>query len=583
MTLSQRILNALGLGALRRLFSEFRPYRGRLGLVLALGIVIAAIQPVSVKLTQDIIDGLKLGEVSKTLKYVPIFLIVLFAINGLAKYFYNTVRRFISERIVVNLRDKIYNKYLDLPMPELERRRSGEMLGNLQNDLAQISTGMDTLCDVLREPFTFLGLIATAFYCDWRLTLITLGAAPLVVFLFDRSGSAVKRYTQKNLAEFADLMSLSQETLSGARIVKVFRLERLLLVKFRHIHEKYFKTLWKSIRVQEISTPAVEFIGALLMAGVIYYGSQRAAQGLLTSGQLIAFIIAIGLAQMPIKKLNNAYLKLKSAEAAVDRVYGLLELQVPHGTSHAESAPVFNSSIRFEGVSLSYGEKNALDNVSFEVKKGEVIALVGPSGSGKSSLVNLLPRLYEATKGTITVDGRDTRTMSLASLRSLFSFVTQDIFLFHDTIYENIRFGRPDASREEIVDAARRAHCLDFIAKGPAGFETVIGDRGLCLSGGERQRVAIARAILSGAPLLILDEATSSLDSQSEALVQEALEELMVGKTTFLVAHRFSTIQKADRIYVLEAGRIRESGSHGELLANAGLYQSLYRRQSLPI
>lgn len=572
----------LGWGVLRRLLPEFRPYRGRLLLVLALGLVIAAIQPVCVKLTQDIVDGLRLGGASEALRKVPVLLVVLFAVNGGAKYLYNTIRRFVSESVVVSLRDRLFSKYLHLPMPELERRRAGQMASALQNDLVQISTGMDTVYDALREPFTFVGLIATAFYCDWRLTLATLAVAPLVISLFDRSGAAVKRYTERNLAQFGDLMALGQEAIVGARIVKVFRLEGALSGRFRRIHQAFFQTLWKSIKVQEISTPAVEFIGALLMAGVIYYGSYRASQGLLTSGQLIGFIIAIGLSQMPIKKLNNAYLKLKAAEAAVDRVFAVLEIEGAEAPPSDEGELRFRESIRFEGVSLRYGEKSALESVSFEVKRGEVLALVGPSGSGKSSIVNLLPRLYEITEGSISIDGRDIRTMSLPSLRSLFSFVTQDTFLFHDTIRENIRFGRLEASDREIEEAAQRAHCLDFIRRCPKGFDTSIGDRGLLLSGGERQRIAIARAILAAAPLLILDEATSSLDSDSEAVVQEALEELMEGKTTFLVAHRFSTIQRADRILVLDRGRVREAGTHGELISGDTLYAGLYRRQSLP-
>jgi ATP-binding cassette, subfamily B, bacterial MsbA len=583
MPLSLWILDKLGLSSLRRLFAEFRPYQGRLGVVVGLGIVIAAIQPASIRLTQQIIDGLKLGQANEALRTIPFILIGLFLLSGLAKYFYNTIRRYIAEKIIISLRDRLYGKYLELPMPELEARRSGDMLSTMQNDLAQIATGMETLCDVLREPFTFLGLLGAAFYCDWRLTLFTLLAAPFIVFLFDRSGRAVRRYMDRNLVFFGDLMALSQETIAGARIVKTFRLEALLREKFRAIHDRYFTTLWKTVRVQEISTPAVEFMGALLMAGVIYYGSHRASQGLLTSGQLIAFIIAIGLCQMPIKKLNNAYLRLKVAEAAVQRVYGTLELPVPSLGNHAEREVTFKDSIRFENVLLRYGAKTALDGVSFEVKRGEVLALVGPSGSGKSSIVNLLPRLYEATSGRVLIDGRDTKEMSLPSLRALFSFVTQDIFLFHDSIYENIRFGRPEATREQIIEAARRSHCLDFIGRCPQGLDTVIGDRGLCLSGGERQRIAIARAILADAPLLILDEATSSLDSHSEALVQEALEELMEGKTTFLVAHRFSTISRADRILVLEHGRIHQAGTHADLVASEGLYQGLYRRQSLPI
>ena len=481
----------------------------------------------------------------------------------------------------MRLRSALFRKYLMLPLSAIDEKRSGEMLSSFQSDMHQIGNGLDTFCDLLKEPFTFLGLMGMAFYCDWRLTACTLVVAPLVAFSFSRSGAAVKRYSAKNLGLLSDLMSLCQESLLGARVIKVFTLEKPLTEKFSSTHEAYFSTTRKSIKVQELATPVVELIGAILMAALITYGAHRIAMGELTAGQLVAFIVSVGLAQMPIKQLNNVMLKLKTAEAAAERIYRLLDEPESDGLrvgTVRKSALV--SGIRFEGVGLTYGEKIALQGIDFEVKVGDCVALVGQSGSGKSSLVNLLPRLYDFTSGRIFIDGIDLRQILLQDLRSMISFVTQDTFLFNDTIYENIRYGLPQADRKMVERAAELAHCTDFIGRCANGFQTKIGDRGVCLSGGERQRLAIARAILKGAPILVLDEATSSLDSHSEALVQSALDELMFGKTTFLVAHRFSTVRRANRIYVLEQGRIRESGTHHELMEHKGVYSNLFLRQA---
>ena len=567
--------------AFRRLTDEFRPYRAQLGVIFGLGLIISAIQPATVKISQQIIDGLQQKTDPAIFRWVPALLILVFAVSGLAKYFHNSIRRKLTEQVLQKLRSSLFRKFLLLPLRVVDRRKTGEMLASIQNDLSLIGSGIDTFCDLLKEPFTFLGLMGVAFYCDWRLSMATLLVAPLVAFSFSRSGSAVKRYSAKNLEYFAELMSLSQESLVGSRVIKVFRLEAVLLDKFRRIHDSYFKTIWKSIQVQELATPIVELIGAVLMAVVVYYGSYRIAAGELTAGGLVAFIIALGLAQMPIKQLNNAFLKIRAAEAAAERVYELLDVAdsglLRSGTTRKTE---FVDKIEFRNVCLSYEEKVALDGISFEVRAGECIALVGHSGSGKTSLVNLLPRLYEVTRGNITIDGTDIRDIFLADLRGLISFVTQDTFLFNDTILENIRYGRPEASDSEVARAAELAHCLEFIEKSPKGFFTRIGDRGLCLSGGERQRVAIARAILKGSPILVLDEATSSLDSHSEQMVQSALDELMHDKTTFLVAHRFSTVRRADKIFVLEDGRVKENGTHENLLGQGGIYTGLFEIQA---
>lgn len=566
-----------------RILAEFGLYKPQVALIIFLGLVISAIQPLSVRLSARIIDELHAGMNPEFFRWFPIAIILIFLASGLAKYFYMTTRRYVGEKILTRLRVGLFKKYLVLPMSVIDQSRTGDMLSSIQNDLAQIASGLDTYCDLLKEPFTFLGLLGMAFYCDWRLALSTLIVAPLVAFLFSRSGAAVKRYSARNLALFSDLLSLSQESLVGARVVKVFRLEGPLFEKFQAVHDRYFKTMWKSIRVQELSTPVVEFIGALLMAGVMIYASYRISAGTLTKGQLVAFLLALGLAQMPLKQINNAYLKIKGAEAAADRVYALLDSpELVEKPSGARRVNDLKKGIVFDRVSLHYGEKEALRNVSFTVNKGECVAFVGHSGSGKSSIANLLPRLYEPSGGSILLDGTDIRELFVDDLRNLFSFVTQEVFLFNDTLYENIRYGKPEASEAEITDAAELAHCMDFIRNRPLGFQTRIGDRGACLSGGERQRVAIARAFLKGAPILVLDEATSSLDSQSERVVQEALERLMAGKTTFLITHRFSTILRAGKIFVLDRGQIRQSGTHEQLLTEDGIYHGLYEKQVIP-
>jgi len=563
-----------------KLFREFKPYRGRVAIVVALGLVISAIQPLSVRLSQKILDELQRGVDNDWIRWVPGMLVLLFFVSGIAKYLHQTVRRYMAENIIIRLRSGLFERYLYLPMSFVDSQRTGELMARAQNDLEKIASGIDTLCDLLREPFTFFGLLGVAFYYDWRLTLCTLLVAPLVGLLFSRSGNSVKRYSMRNLQQFSDLMSICQESLVGSRVVKIFTLEPTLLRKLEQIHARYLATVWKSIRVQEMAVPLVEFVGALLMAGVIAYGGTRIASGALTAGELVGFIIAIGLAQMPIKKLNNSYLKIKAAEAAAERVYEVLDRpEALRQISGDRRIQAFENSIVYQDVALEYGAKVALKGVSFEVARGQCVAFVGPSGSGKTSIVNLLPRLYDFSRGEIFIDGVGIRQFVLEDLRKLISVVTQDTFLFHDSIYENIRYGRPGASDDEIAAAAEAAYCTDFIAALPGRMDFKIGDRGACLSGGEKQRVAIARAILKDAPILILDEATSSLDTQSEGIVQKALDRLMTGRTSLVVAHRLSTVRKAQKIFVVDQGRIEQVGSHDHLVGSQGIYRTLFEHQ----
>lgn len=571
--------------ALRRLFFEYWTQRGPLILAVFLGFLISAVQPLAVRVMEQIVDQLKADQIpADFFRWVPAVILSLFFVSGLAKYFHNTIRRSINERVLARLRETLFSKYVNLPLSVVDKSRTGEWLAALQNDLSAVSQGVELIFDLFKEPVTLLGLMAVACYYDWKLTFAAIFAIPVVGLVFAKSGSAVKRYSARNLGQFSDLLSVAQESLVGMRVVKVFQLQSVLQRKFSDIQNTYLKTAIKSIRVQEITTPLVEFVGASLMAVFILYGAHRIAAGLLTPGELVAFVMAFGLAQMPLKKINDANMKLRTAEAAAERIYRLLD--IPQDVEHREGSrriSHFERGIVYRNVGMEYPGQVALRDLSFEVAPGQCVAFVGKSGSGKTTAVSLLPRFYEFQRGNILVDGTDIREIHLDDLRSLISYVTQDTFLFHDTIFENIRYGRPSATRSEVERAAEMAHCMDFVRAKPDGLDTRIGDRGVQLSGGERQRIAIARAFLKASPILILDEATSSLDSHSEALVQEALDDLMRGRTTLLVAHRFSTVKSADKILVFESGAVREAGTHSELLKAPGTYSRLYHQQYTPL
>ncbi len=565
--------------AIRRLLVELKDRKLVIGIVLLLGLVIAAVQPVALRVTEQVIDELRKGQISAYLRRIPFLFIAIFAVSGFAKYFHNSLRRVLSEEVLVRIRARLFNKFLISPIPHLDNQKSANLLAGFQNDLTQISQGLETMTMGLKEPFTFIGLIATAFYCDVWLTLGTLLTAPLIIWLFSWSGAAVKRYSTSGLIHFSELLVVVSDALTGIRVVKAFHLEPMLREKLAYVQARYFDVLKKSIRVQEVATPAVEFVGSLLIAGVITYGAYRVESGAMTAGKLIAFMIAIGLAQMPIKQLNNCWLKLKAAEAAAERIYAMLDGPEEVWAPQTVRVNRFSDRIVFENVGIHLGEREAVRNVSFELVAGKSLGIVGESGSGKTTLLNSLLRFNELSSGQILIDGIDIRQIALEDLRSLMAYVTQETFLFNDTISENIRFGRPDASVTEIERAAELAHCTDFINRCAKGFQTEIGERGVRLSGGERQRVAIARAFLKGAPLLLLDEATSNLDSHSEGVVQEALDRLMEGRTSLVVAHRLSTVSRTDKILVFSNGHLVEQGDHRELISVKGQYFGLLEKQ----
>jgi subfamily B ATP-binding cassette protein MsbA len=443
-------------------------------------------------------------------------------------------------------------------------------------DPTYIDIGLSCINVVIREPITFLVLFGYALKLNWRLTLITLIVFPPLAWVFSMTGKYLKRKIARLTEENARIYSTLQESFTGIRTIKTFRLEKYVRKQFRAKTERYSQVALKIAAVEEAAHPLVEQLFAILMAILVYFGGRQIVHHWMSPGDLLAFFAVFALLTTPLRNLNEVNLKLGQAAGACERVFELFDWK-PRMHEAEKPAPLkrFEREIRFDDVSFAYPdapERPVLKRASFAVERGRVLALAGRSGAGKSSLVSLLPRIFDVTNGRILIDGQDIREVAVEDLRKLIAVVSQDVFLFNDTIEENIRCGRLGATREEIREAARRAHALEFIESLPDGMDTVIGDRGQKLSGGERQRLSIARAFLREAPILILDEATSSLDSKSERAVQEALDQLMVNRTSIIIAHRLSTIRHADTILVLKDGEIVERGTHDQLIGSGGEY-----------
>jgi len=557
-----------------------KPYWPILILTFLLGIIVGLIPVANVQLIKPVLDDVFMAKNMHILKLVSIAVVVFYLIGGVSRYFHFTMQRGIGELALMHLRNDLYSHIIRLPIKSHSKYHSGTLFTRIINDGQKIPEGVMLSFDFIREPITFFGLLITAFIASWKLTTMILVIAPIVIFVVVKIGATVKRYTHKNLQQYGVLGAALNETFNGIRIIKAFSTEVLMKAKFLDVNRTLYKVLFKTYKVEEISTPLVEFIGSIMIAIVIYAGGMWVIGGNITPGEFMSVIIPLGLAQGPIKKITSSNLKLQAALAAIERLRDVLNIPTER-TKQGLQMETFTNSIRFENISFMYpdGDVNALDDINLEVKKGEIVALVGSSGSGKTTLVNMIPRFFDATQGRIIIDGMDIKEISLKSLRDNIALVSQDMFLFNDTISANIMCGKRTASEADVINSAKAAYAYDFITKQQDGFNTILGERGARLSGGEKQRITIARAIIKNAPILILDEATSSLDSESEIAVQKALGELMVNKTTFVIAHRLSTIKNANRIIVLENGKIAQEGSHNELIKIDGAYKRFYEKQ----
>jgi ATP-binding cassette, subfamily B, bacterial MsbA len=523
------------------------------------------------------------GDPIRSLTRICLTLLIVFFLKNVFDYLQSVLTVFVEQAVVRDLRNEVYGHLHELSLSFFHSRRTGALLSRLTNDIALVRGALAAgFSNFVKSVLLLVVCLFWIFWTSWRLALVSFLVVPPSVFLIVWLGKKLRRRSTITQERMADLNSILQETLTGIRVVKAFSMEEFEKQKFARVAQAYFRSFVKQRRLGALAGPLSETLGVFAASLVLWYGGHEILlQRALEPQQFFIFLFAMLQLMSPLKSLSNVNATIQEGLAAAVRIFRLLDTK-PTVVSRpgARVAQGVHEGIEFDHVSFRYGAGgDVLSDVDFTVHAGEVVALVGPSGAGKSTLADLVARFYDPTQGSIRLDGKDLRDYDLASHRRMMGVVTQESILFNDTVWNNIAYGVPDADEEAVRRAARAANAERFILDMPEGYQTPIGDRGVLLSGGERQRIAIARAIFKNPPLLLLDEATSSLDSQSELLVQEALDALFAGRTVFVIAHRLSTIQRADRIFVLDQGRIVQTGTHRELVATPGLYQKLHRLQ----
>jgi len=513
--------------------------------------------------------------------WIPVAVIIIYLMKGICSYSQTILMSFIGQRIVADLRYRLYKQIQLQSLAFFTKIPTGILMSRVTNDVGYIQGAVsEAVTSLLKDSFTLFGLIFVIFYRDWQLAIIAMFVFPLTIYPIAKFGQKMRNVATRTQVTMGSLTTLLQETISGTRIVKAFSMEEYENHRFANENEHLFKLSLKSVSVNAISSPFMEFLGGIGIATIIFYGGYQVIKGISTPGTFFSFLTALIMLYEPVKRLTNVNNTIQQGIAGAKRVFAIIDM-VPDIRNKADAITLskISKGIDIKNVTFSYEEEPVLKNINLSIKAGEVVAFVGMSGGGKTTLVNLIPRFYDVTKGQILIDGQDIRDVTIESLRGQIGIVTQQTILFNDTVQNNIAYGDIEKTSEDIIRAAMAANAHDFISKLPHGYDTVIGEQGAKLSGGERQRISIARALLKDAPILILDEATSSLDTEAEIEVQEALENLMKGRTTLIVAHRLSTIRNADRIIVLSSGQIVEEGTHEYLLEKRGEYFKFHSMQ----
>lgn len=565
-----------------RLLRYVKPHRGPFALALVGMIVVAATEPALPAILKPLLDGTFVEKDERIMRWTPFVIVAIFIVRGIAEYIAQYAINWVGNRVVMDLRNAMFDKLLELPAPFYDNHPAGNLMSKVTFDVTQVTNAATTVLTVIvKDGLAALGLLSWMLWLNWKLTLLSLVMTPAIILVVRMISGRLRRSSRDVQSSMGNVTQVLQEAIEGHKVIKLFGGHRYEARRFAEEANRVRRFLMKQTTAAAASVPLVQLIAAVALAFIVSLATVQSSANEITVGGFVSFITAMLMLNAPLKRVTSVNEPLQRGLAAAESVFALIDQpgEPDSGTLKLARA---RGALKFEHVTFEYPgtERSALHDIDLAIAPGETVALVGPSGSGKTTIANLVPRFYHPRAGRITLDGHDLADLQLDSLRTNISLVSQDVVLFNDTVAANIAYGTMDSvSEQEIAAAARAAHALEFIEQMPQGMKTLVGENGVKLSGGQRQRLAIARALLKNAPILVLDEATSALDSESERHIQAALEALIQGRTTIVIAHRLSTVERANRIVVLDSGRIAEAGTHAELLKAGGLYARLYRTQ----